>query len=64
MAHDDRRRRYAKRLMVSRTSTGAAVEIIRRMTVAEGELPEGVLVEAADALFCKLDVAEAANVRP
>jgi hypothetical protein len=43
---------------------GAAVEIIRRMTVADGELPEGVLVEAADALFCMLDAEEAAKAGP
>jgi hypothetical protein len=39
----------------------AAVEIIRRMTPADGELPEGVLVETADAMFCMLDAEEAAN---
>jgi hypothetical protein len=42
----------------------AAVEIIRRMTLADGELPESVLLEAADALFCMLDAEEAANVGP
>jgi hypothetical protein len=42
----------------------AAVEIIRRMTLAHGELPEGVIVEAADALFCMIDAEEAANVGP
>ena len=41
-----------------------AVEIIRRMTLADGELPEGVLVEPADALFCMLDAEEAALVGP
>ena len=39
----------------------AAVEILRRMTPIEGELPEGALLEAADALFCMLDSEEAAN---
>jgi len=39
----------------------AAVEIMRRMTPLDGELPEGVLVETADALFCMLDAEEAAN---
>jgi hypothetical protein len=42
----------------------AAVEIIRRMTPEDGELPEGMLVEAADALFSTLDAEEAANARP
>ena len=40
------------------------MEIIRRMTVADGELPEGVLVEAADALFRMLDAEEAAKAGP
>ena len=39
----------------------AAVEILRRVTPSEGELPESVLLEAADALFCTLDAEEAAN---
>ena len=39
----------------------SALEIIRRTTLAGGELPEGVLVEAADALFCMLDAEEAVN---
>ena len=42
----------------------AAVEIIRRMRLANGELPEGVQVEMADALFCGLDAEEAANAGP
>jgi hypothetical protein len=42
----------------------AAVEIFRRMTPAEGELPEGVLLEAAEALFWMLDSEEAANACP
>ena len=37
------------------------MEIIRRMTPEDGELPEGVLVETADSLFCMLDAEEAAN---
>ena len=39
----------------------AAVEIIRHMTPVGGELPEGVLVETAHALFSMLDTDEAAN---
>ena len=39
----------------------AAVEILRRMTPSEGELPENALLEAADALFCVLDSEDAAN---
>ena len=39
----------------------AAVEILRRVTSSEGELPENVLMEAADALFCTLDSEEAAH---
>ena len=42
----------------------AAVEIFRRMTLADDELPEDVLLEAADALFCRLDAEQAANVGP
>jgi hypothetical protein len=41
-----------------------AVEILRRVTAADGELPEGVLVQTADALFCILDAEEAANAGP
>jgi hypothetical protein len=53
-------------LVLSPTSSvgEAAVEIIRRMTPEDGELPEGVQLETADALFCMLDVAEGANVGP
>jgi hypothetical protein len=36
----------------------AAVEILRRVTPSEGELPENALLEAADALFCVLDSEE------
>jgi hypothetical protein len=39
----------------------AAVEIIWRMTPEHGELPEGALVETAEALFCMLDAVEAAD---
>ena len=39
----------------------AAVEILRRVTPSDGELPETALLEAADALFCELDSEEAAN---
>jgi NADH:ubiquinone oxidoreductase subunit E len=42
----------------------AAVEILRRVSPSEGELPEDALVEAADALFCTLDLEEAANADP
>jgi hypothetical protein len=42
----------------------AAVEIIRRMTPADGELPAGVLLESADASFRMLDAEEAANAGP
>jgi hypothetical protein len=42
----------------------AAVEILRRVTVPEEELPEDALVEAADVLFCALDAEEAADARP
>jgi len=42
----------------------AAVEILRRMMPADGELPEGALVETADTLFCMLDAEEAANAGP
>jgi hypothetical protein len=39
----------------------AAVEIIRRMTQADGDLREGVLLESSDALFCMLDAEETVN---
>jgi hypothetical protein len=39
----------------------AAVEILRRVTLAEGELPEQALIETADELFRALDAEEAAN---
>jgi hypothetical protein len=39
----------------------AAVEILRRLTPSEGELPENALLETADALFCVLDSDEGAN---
>ncbi len=39
----------------------AAVEILRRLRPSEDELPENVLLEAADALFCTLDAEEAAS---
>jgi hypothetical protein len=39
----------------------AAVEILRRVTTSEGELPENALLEAANALFCALDSEEAVN---
>jgi hypothetical protein len=42
----------------------AAVEILRRVTASEGDLPEEALVEAADALFCALDAEEAVDARP
>jgi hypothetical protein len=42
----------------------AALEILRRVTVSEDELPEDALIEAADALFCALDAEEAADARP
>jgi NADH:ubiquinone oxidoreductase subunit E len=42
----------------------AAVEILRRVSPSEGELPEDTLLEAADALFCALDLEEAANAGP
>jgi hypothetical protein len=40
------------------------VEVIRRMSPADGELREGMLVETAHALFCMLDAEEAANAGP
>lgn len=40
------------------------MEILRRMTASEGDVPEEALVEAADALFCALDAEEAADARP
>jgi hypothetical protein len=36
----------------------AAVEILRRVTPAESELPEQVFAEAADTLFSLLDAEE------
>jgi hypothetical protein len=42
----------------------AAVENMLPLTPANGELPEGVLLEAADALFLVLDLEEAANAGP
>ncbi|MGP0064211.1 MAG: hypothetical protein ACLQGP_11505 [Isosphaeraceae bacterium] len=42
----------------------AAVEILRRVSPSEGELPEDALLEAADVLFCTLDMEEAANAGP
>jgi hypothetical protein len=39
----------------------AAVEILRRVTPSEGELPENVSLEAAGALFYTLDSEEVAN---
>lgn len=42
----------------------AAVEILRRVTTSEGDLPDSALVEAADALFESLDAEEAAHARP
>ena len=36
----------------------AAVEILRRVTSAEAELPEQALVEAGDVLFSLLDAEE------
>ncbi len=42
----------------------AAMAIIQRMAPADGELPEDVYLETADALFCSLDAEEAANAGP
>ncbi len=42
----------------------AAVEILRRVSPSEGELPEDALLEAADALFCTLDREEVASDQP
>jgi hypothetical protein len=43
----------------------AAVEILRRFGgVAEGDVPEAALVEAADELFRALDAAEAGHAKP
>jgi hypothetical protein len=39
----------------------AAVEILRRVALAGGELPEQTLIEAADELFRALDAEEQAN---
>jgi hypothetical protein len=39
----------------------AAMEILRRVVPAQGELPDSALVEAADELFRALDAEEAAN---
>jgi hypothetical protein len=41
----------------------AAVEILRRVTLAGGELPEEALIEAADELFRALDAEEQANAQ-
>jgi hypothetical protein len=42
----------------------AAVEILRRTsTAAEGDVPEGALVEAAEELFRALDAEEAARAQ-
>jgi hypothetical protein len=39
----------------------ATVEILRRTAVAEGNLPDSALVEAADELFRALDAEEAGH---
>lgn len=40
-----------------------AVEILRRDPLIHGDVPEAALIEAADELFCALDVEEAANAQ-
>ena len=42
----------------------AAVEILRRMTPSDADLPEEALLGAADTLFRALDAEEAADARP
>jgi hypothetical protein len=42
----------------------AAAEIIRRMTLADDELPEGVLLEAADAFFLQARHGASGECRP
>jgi hypothetical protein len=42
----------------------AAVEILRRVSIDAGELPEQALVEAADELFCALDAEVARDGYP
>ena len=41
-----------------------AVEILRRVAVIEGDLPESALVEAADELFRAMDEQEARHAAP
>jgi hypothetical protein len=43
---------------------GAAVEILKRVSmVTQGDVPDSVLIETADELFCALDAEEALDAQ-